>query len=297
MLLDLTKQLKEINQFDADRPLGVRMKQYENLTRFDLDKNLPLIIRIDGNAFHTFTRGFRKPFDKLLKQAMEQTSAYLVERIPGAQMAYHQSDEISILVTPNKLSNNEYTTWFSNNLNKIVSITASMATLKFNKVFNEFVEAINEDFPVDLEIKQEELDIRAKYEESRNNGALFDSRVFTIPKDEVDNYFIWRQQDAIKNSISMVAQSMFSHKSLQGVNGKQMIERMRVEKGIIYEETYSVSERRGSVIHRLEPKEFVKEIKQYNGQVKLIKYTRAEWGTDLNIPVFREDRGYIEKFL
>ena len=172
-----------------------------------------------------------------------------------------------------------------------------MATLKFNKVFNEFVEAINEDFPVDLEIKQEELDIRAKYEESRNNGALFDSRVFIIPKDEVDNYFIWRQQDAIKNSISMVAQSMFSHKSLQGLNGKQMIERMRVEKGIIYEETYSVSERRGSVIHRLEPKEFVKEIKQYNGQVKLIKFTRAEWGTDLNIPVFREDRGYIEKFL
>lgn len=297
MLLDLTKQLEEINQFDADRPLAVRMKQYENLTRFDLDKNLPLIIRIDGNAFHTFTRGFRKPFDKLLKQAMEQTSAYLVERIPGAQMAYHQSDEISILVIPKKLSNSEYTTWFSNNLNKIVSITASMATLKFNKVFNEFVEAINEDFPVDLEIKQEELDIRAKYEESRNNGALFDSRVFIIPKDEVDNYFIWRQQDAIKNSISMVAQSMFSHKSLQGLNGKQMIERMRVEKGIIYEETYSVSERRGSVIHRLEPKEFVKEIKQYNGQVKLIKYTRAEWGTDLNIPVFREDRGYIEKFL
>lgn len=297
MLLDLTKQLEEINQFDADRPLAVRMKQYENLTRFDLDKNLPLIIRIDGNAFHTFTRGFRKPFDKLLKQAMEQTSAYLVERIPGAQMAYHQSDEISILVIPNKLSNNEYTTWFSNNLNKIVSITASMATLKFNKVFNEFVEAINEDFPVDLEIKQEELDIRVKYEESRNNGALFDSRVFTIPKNEVDNYFIWRQQDAIKNSISMVAQSMFSHKSLQGLNGKQMIERMRVEKGIIYEEDYSVSERRGSVIHRLEPKEFVKEIKQYNGQVKLIKFTRSEWGTDLNIPVFREDRGYIEKFL
>lgn len=297
MLLDLTKQLEEINQFDADRPLAVRMKQYENLTRFDLDKNLPLIIRIDGNAFHTFTRGFRKPFDKLLKQAMEQTSAYLVERIPGAQMAYHQSDEISILVIPNKLSNNEYTTWFSNNLNKIVSITASMATLKFNKVFNEFVEAINEDFPVDLEIKQEELDIRDKYEGSRKNGALFDSRVFTIPKNEVDNYFIWRQQDAIKNSISMVAQSMFSHKSLQGLNGKQMIERMRVEKGIIYEETYSVSERRGSVIHRLEPKEFVKEIKQYNGQVKLIKFTRSEWGTDLNIPVFREDRGYIEKFL
>lgn len=297
MLLDLTKQIEEINQFDANRSLAVRMKQYENLTRFDLDKNLPLIIRIDGNAFHTFTRGFRKPFDKLLKQAMEQTAAYLVERIPGAQMAYHQSDEISILVIPNKLSNNEYTTWFGNNLNKIVSITASMATLKFNKVFNELVEAINEDFPVDLEIKQEELDIRAKYEESRNNGALFDSRAFVIPKDEVNNYFIWRQQDAIKNSISMVAQSMFSHKSLQGLNGKQMIERMRVEKDIIYEETYSVSERRGSVIHRLEPKEFVKEIKGSNGQVKLIKYTRAKWGTDLNIPVFREDREYIEKFL
>lgn len=283
-LLSLDSKLNEINTIVEDKPLGNRMKEYENLTRFYLPKEYPMIIRLDGNAFHTFTKGFEKPFDRILRTSMELTAQYLLENIPGSQLAYHQSDEISILVTNYQLSNRE--PWFDNNINKIVSITASMATLAFNRILSEKIEkTIHPDSYYDARKR------------SLENGALFDSRVFVLPKDEVINYFIWRQQDAIKNSISMVAQSLFSHKSLQSLNGPQMIERMLLEKDIVYENKYTVVERRGSVIHRLKPTEHVKTIIIKDKTEKTIKYTRSSWGVDENIPVFKDDREYIEKFI
>lgn len=284
MLLELDNRIKEINTFVEGKPLGDRMKEYENLTRFNLSKEYPMIIRLDGNAFHTFTRGFKKPFDSILRESMEDTAKYLLENISGAQCAYHQSDEISILVTNYQLSNRE--PWFDNNINKIVSITASMATLAFNRIFSDRINKVVH--------PDECFDARKR---SLENGALFDSRVFILPKDEVTNYFIWRQQDAIKNSISMVAQSLFSHSSLQSLNGPQMIERMKEEKGIIYEEQFSVIERRGSITHRLEPMEQSKIIKMKNDVEKEIKFTRSSWGVDNNIPVFKDNREYIEKFI
>lgn len=284
MLLELDNRIKEIDTFVEGKPLGDRMKEYENLTRFNLSKEYPMIIRLDGNAFHTFTRGFKKPFDSILRESMENTAKYLLENIPGAQCAYHQSDEISILVTNYQLSNRE--PWFDNNINKIVSITAAMATLTFNRNFSDRINKVVH--------PDECLGARKR---SLENGALFDSRVFILPKDEVTNYFIWRQQDAIKNSISMVAQSLFSHSSLQSLNGPQMIERMKEEKGIIYEDQFSVIERRGSITHRLEPMEQSKIIKMKNGIEKEIKFTRSSWGVDNNIPVFKDNREYIEKFI
>ncbi|MCK9470127.1 MAG: tRNA(His) guanylyltransferase Thg1 family protein [Bacilli bacterium] len=299
-ILNLDKELEKINVMDETKSLGNRMKEYENLTRFYLPKDNCIIIRIDGNAFHTFTRGFKKPFDRLLKSCMEETAKYLVENIPGAQMAYHQSDEISVLVTPFKLNNSEQSAWFDNNLNKLVSITASMATLKFNQAFS-FSKASSEweksppDIPT-LEELSVIRNIRNSHMIASTKGALFDSRAFVLPEDEVINYFIWRQQDAIKNSISMVAQSLFSHKSLQGLNGKQMIERMKEDKSVDFELGYSTSERRGSVVTRLEPVEEVKTI-VVKGQEKEIKFTRRRWGIDYDIPVFKDNREYIEKFL
>lgn len=284
MLLELDNRIKEIDTFIEGKPLGDRMKEYENLTRFKLSKEYPMIIRIDGNAFHTFTKGFKKPFDSILRESMEATAKYLLENIPGSQCAYHQSDEISILVTNYQLSNRE--PWFDNNINKIVSISASIATLAFNRIFsNKIKETAHPDESYDARVR------------SLENGALFDSRVFILPKDEVTNYFIWRQQDAIKNSISMVAQSLFSHNSLQSLNGPQMIERMREEKGIVYEDQFSVIERRGSMTHRLEPMQQSKIIKMKNGIEKEIKFTRSSWGVDNNIPVFKDNREYIEKFI
>lgn len=293
MLLDLDNKIKSINKRDDIKKLGDRMKEYENLTRFKFSKEYPMIIRIDGNAFHTFTKGFVKPFDSILKQAMEKTSIYLLENIPGSQMSYHQSDEISILVTNYKLSNTE--PWFDNNISKITSITASMATLYFNKIFSEIVEETLSGCEYD-QVKNYMHNVTA-WRKSIQKGALFDSRVFIIPKEEVTNYFIWRQQDAIKNAISMVAHSLFSHKSLQNLNSIQKTERMFYEKSINYENSYSISERRGSVGHRLKPLKETKTIVDKYGNIKIVEFERSRWGTDLNIPVFREDRGYIEKFL
>lgn len=291
MLLDLKEKIDQIITHVADRPLGDRMKEYENLTRFKLDKEYPMIIRLDGNAFHTFTRGFDRPFDKILRTSMEETAKYLLENIPGSQLAYHQSDEISILVTNYQLSNRE--PWFDNNINKIVSITAAMATLAFNKAF-QFNVAHSTIFDIES-IKSDS--VRLAHRDAIKVGALFDSRVFILPKDEVPNYFIWRQQDAIKNSISMVSQSLFSHNSLQGLNGIQMVERMKLEKDIVYEDKYTTIERRGSVTHRLEPFDMEKIIIQKDGTSKLIKYRRSNLGIDDNIPVFKDNREYIEKFL
>ena len=297
MLLKLDDKIKKINTYVEERPLGDRMKEYENLTRFKLNKEYPMIIRLDGNAFHTFAKGFARPFDTVLRESMEETAKYLVENVPGAQLSYHQSDEISILVANYQLSNRQ--AWFDNNINKIVSITASMATLAFNKIFRE--KTYDENIGLEEEYGSKEYVndcMRANTRrKAAENGAMFDSRVFILPKEEVVNYFIWRQQDAIKNSISMVAQSLFSHKSLQGLNGLEMIKKMKDEKDIIYEEEYSNIERRGSITHRLEPMTQNKEIKMKDGSIKTIAYTRSEWGIDSNIPVFKDDREYINKFI
>lgn len=294
MLLKLDEQIEKINVVDKTKTLGERMKEYEHLTRFKLDKELPMIIRLDGNAFHTFTRGFDKPFDWLLVSAMELTSLFLLEKIPGAQLSYNQSDEISILVTNYKLSNTQ--PWFDNNISKIVSITAAMATLEFNRVFKELIDAYYADI-YDLDEDSNEKKLYENYKKSFNRGAIFDSRVFLLPKDEVTNYFIWRQEDAIKNAISMVAQFHFSHKSLQNQNGNTKVNRLLMEKDIDFEKDFPVSVRRGTVGHRLAPVAQVKEITMKDGTKKIIEFERSEWGIDTNIPEFKKDKKYIEKFI
>lgn len=114
--------------------IGDRMKNnYENITRYYLTRRMPVIIRIDGKAFHTFTRGFKKPFDDILVKTMQDTMKYLCENIQGCVLGYTQSDEISLVLTDYA----ELTTdaWFGNNLQKMCSVSASMATMAFNKFF------------------------------------------------------------------------------------------------------------------------------------------------------------------
>jgi len=167
--------------------LGDRMKdQYENRTRFSLPRRTNTIIRLDGRAFHSFTRNCRKPYDRFFIKAMQETAAALLVEIQGAKMAYVQSDEISILLTDYDSLSAE--AWFDGNVQKITSISASIATAVFNSIY--------QDHP---------------------KFAHFDSRVFTIPDtEEVVNYFVWRQKDWIRNSIQMLAQSLYSQKQLQG---------------------------------------------------------------------------------
>jgi len=195
--------------------LGDRMKEYyESRTKSLLPRRTYTLIRIDGKAFHTYTRGLERPFDDKLINDMDETAKYLCENIQGAKFAFVQSDEISILLTDfDKL---QTSAWFDGSVQKITSISASLATAKFNEL-------------------------------RPNKIALFDSRVFTIPSNiEVENYFIWRQQDTVRNSISSVAQSLYSSKELHKVNVSVMQE-LCFEKGVNWND-FDAKKKRGRLI-------------------------------------------------
>jgi len=189
--------------------LGDRMKGYEAVTKYVLPRRGYTMIRIDGKAFHTYTKGLKRPFDQGLVDDMDTTAAYLCKNIQNAVCAFVQSDEISILLCD--FEKIETSAWYDNVIQKMCSVSASMATAIFNR---ERVYRAMDD-----------KDNLESYDDS--SIAMFDSRVYQLPtKTEVENYLIWRQQDTVKNSISSVAQSMFSHKELQGKNGNQKQEMM-----------------------------------------------------------------------
>lgn len=267
----------------AKDTLGGRMKDYEDISRIYLRRRSAVIIRIDGKAFHSFTRGFKRPFDGLFMNAMRQTAKYLCENISGCKLAYIQSDEISLLLTD--YDTKETRAWFDNNLQKLVSVSASMATMAFNK-------AISKDFAEIVEnsaAKAENLPENASSEQTRyfqavqssiEKGAMFDCRAFILPKDEVCNYFIWRQQDATRNSILMVAQHYFSHAQLQGKSCDVLQDMLFKDHGVNWND-YPVDQKRGSCVVRCTT--------EVNGA------KRNKWTIDLNIPIFTQDREYIEK--
>lgn len=213
--------------------LGKRMKeQYEDRARYFLPRRTYTLLRIDGNAFHTYTKGMEKPFCSMLEKAIDNSVLALMQKIPGAKIAYCQSDEISILLTD--FETNETSAWFDHNVQKLASLSASMMTAHFNReMFKYRLGPPSSEVIIDhLEQQPDELlwyydpgDIQDILE--NKSLAYFDSRCWTIPdRTEVMNYFIWRNQDCIRNSVSMVAQSMFSPKELHGVNSlkkKQMI--------------------------------------------------------------------------
>lgn len=255
--------------------LGDRMKQYENVTRNYLPTRMPVIVRIDGRSFHTFTRGFTKPFDAILSSSMISTAKYLLENIEGCVFAYTQSDEISLLLKNDQT--NETNAWFDNNLSKIISLSASMATLAFNRKFNENIKEL-----VELGINYKEVEA---YHKAYEKGAMFDSRAFVIPENEINNYFIWRQQDATRNSIQMVAQANFSHKEMQKLDCDQLQEKLFQEKGINWGEDIPTKYKRGVAIYKKQV-----EVETPNGVV-----TRNKPYVDKEIPIFTQDRKFIEE--
>lgn len=250
--------------------LGDRMKDYENIERRYLTRRTPTLIRLDGKAFHSFTRGFQKPFDMILMQSMWDTAKFLCENIMGCKIAYVQSDEITLLLTDYDSIGTE--AWFNKNIQKMASISASMSTLFFNKAFSNIINSI------DLDEISDYIDVYRK----RENTALFDSRVYNIPKEEVCNAFIWRQQDATRNAIQMVGQSNFSHRELQNKSCNQIQELLFQERSINFNDlpTY---QKRGVCI--------VKEYYNKEGT------QRSRWVVDRDIPIFTSDRNYIERYL
>jgi tRNA(His) guanylyltransferase len=218
--------------------LGNRMKErYEDRTRFFLPRRTYTILRLDGKAFHSLTKGFERPFDKDLMAMMDRTAITLCEQIQGAALAYTQSDEISLILTDFTTPQTE--AWMNSNIQKIVSISASIATMAFNKQM----------LTKGLDDYMTHQFTKGKYynKSGEIKDAMFDSRVFTIPdRTEVINYLIWRQQDAVRNSIQAAAQSVYSQKQLHGKNTNELQE-MLFQKGINWND-YKSGEKRGRAI-------------------------------------------------
>lgn len=261
---------------------GDRMKTYENVTRNYLTRRTPVIIRIDGCHFHTFTRGFDKPYDNVLNLSMQDTMLALCRSIQNCVFGYTQSDEITLVLCDYKKL--DTAAWFDNNVLKMSSVSASLATLYFNQAFqrrvNEFGEANFEDwndgatnraFSSEEIIALHSIDCYAK---GIAKGAIFDSRVFNIPKEEVCNCLIWRQNDAIRNSISGLGQHYFSPKVLDGKSSKQILDMLANEKNLNWNDT-PLKFQRGSCCIR----------------------TNDGWIIDDSIPIFKDDRNYIERFI
>ena len=254
--------------------LGKRMKEnYEQVPKYRLTRRTPVIIRIDGKAFHSFTKGFQRPFDEVLGQAMTRTMEYLCENIQGCIFGYKQSDEISLVLSDYKKLNSE--AWFDYEVQKMCSIAASMATMAFNRFFEcEIIEWMEKNgmspMPINNEDKDPELNrLSDRYSLAHMKGAMFDARVFNIPKEEVVNCIYWRQLDAARNSVQMVGQANFSHQELQGKSCKVIQEMLHEQKGINWND-YPTRYKRG------------------------VCWTR-EKGLDYEMPMLKgEDRKYLE---
>ena len=272
-----------MNKNDA---LGNRMKQYENCYRLYLPRRQAVIIRCDGRSFHTFTKGFARPYDTVFAEAMQQTALKLAENISGCKFVYTQSDEISLVLTDYENINTE--PWFGNNLQKIVSISASMATLYFNNAYRELVSPVFDYIEKDEKFRKVQL---AHLEALTKRTAIFDSRVFIVPREEVFNVLYWRQTDCIRNSIQLLGQANFSHNQLQGKNCDEIQEMLWQEHGINWSK---------------EPEWFKNGVAIYK-EPMLVTHTmpdgtsktveRNKWFVDKNIPIFTRDRNFINKHI
>ena len=262
-------------------PLGDRMKDfYEDRTRYKLARRTNTIIRIDGKAFHTYTKGLQRPFDQGLIEDMNKTAEYLCQNIQGAKFGYVQSDEISILITD--YDDIDTHAWFDGNLQKMSSIAASLATAEFNRL--RLIRKMNTTVATAGSILEQ------------FKHAMFDARVFQIPyQEEVINYFIWRQQDATRNSISSVAQSLYSAKELHGKKTSDMQE-MIFQKGINWND-FTPREKLGSIIRRVEHVYARRDEPIMDGKTRVIEaYKRKKWEADPNTPIISQDKDYLRWF-
>lgn len=263
-----------------------RMKgSYESAYRIYLPRRIPVIIRCDMKAGHTFTRGLKKPFDKIFMESMQLTAQKLVKEIEGCVLAYTQSDEISLLLKNNQTIKTE--PWFCNNLNKMVSISASMATAYFNHFFSikaqEYIDKTKKNTVGSL---QED-----KYVETliskKDKYALFDSRAFVIPEDEVNNYFLDRQNDATRNSISACAQAILGKRKSMNHNTKELQDIMFKEANFNWNDL-SIPEKRGTCVIYNDVVVTGKDGQPINRRKAVIDY---------NIPIFSQNPNYINNIV
>lgn len=272
--------------------LSVRMKEfYEHRNRTYLTRRVPVIIRLDGKAFHTFTRKFKKPYDEIFHDAMNNTMKYLCENIQGCKMGYTQSDEITLLLTDYDTITTD--AWFDYNVQKLCSIAASMATLKFNKYLSELTDNyLRSDEWVNHYWEEDVKEYAYTLKEAIEKGAMFDARCFNIPKEEVVNCFIWRQQDATRNAVQMLGQTHFSHKQLDKKSQSDIQDMLMTQKGINFNDM-PVEFKRGVCCYRTEKEDIHIDFETKDE----LRFMRSSWIIDKDIPIFTQDRSYIERFI
>lgn len=201
--------------------LGDRMKLYENFSDSRLLPMVPAMARLDGKTFHTWTKGLRRPYDERLSSLMIDTTKYLVETT-NARIGYTQSDEITLVWLSEDFKSEIY---FDGRVLKMVSVLAAMCSVYFNKLVAE------------------------KIPEKTNKSAIFDCRVWSLPtQTEAANALIWREQDAVRNSIQMAAQSLYSHKELHGKKQSELHD-LLYDKGINWND-YPAFFKRGTYVQR-----------------------------------------------
>ena len=216
---------------------------------------------------------------------------YLCKNIQGCVFGYTQNDEITlILIDYQKLDSSA---WFDYEVQKMCSISSSMATMAFNKYFSEMVMQLESDVAQEYETDGDtEWVIKTKkylkaYRKSCEKGAMFDSRCFNIPKEEVCNLIYWRQLDAIRNSIQMVGQANFSHKELHGKSCNMIKDMLHEEKGINWDD-FPTHQKRGSACRKVE------KTANIAGTIDII----STWEIDLEMPILKgEDREYVDKLV
>ena len=250
--------------------LGTRMKfNYEEVSKTRLSRRTPVAIRIDGKAFHTFTRGLKKPFDEILIKSMQDTMKYLCENIQGCVFGYTQSDEITLILIDYQTLTSQ--AWFNYEVQKMCSIAASMATMAFNKAFKGYCDEFDEK----IWKTKEELEYATTLSVCIRKGAMFDARCFNIPKEEVTNLIYWRQLDATRNSIEMVGHANFSQKELHCKSCNDIQDMLHEQKGINWND-FPTEQKRGSAC-----------LKGEEG-----------WYIDHEMPILKgEDRAYVDKLI
>ena len=263
--------------------IGTRMKDfYEQIPKTKLMRRCPVAIRIDGKAFHTYTRNFKRPFDSIFMRAMQETMKYLCENIQGCVLGYTQSDEITLILVDYEKINSS--AWFDYEVQKLCSVSASMATMRFNQVFARLVQEVKEEGTEDPKY----IKVLDKACEA---GAMFDSRCFNIPKEEVTNLIYWRQLDASRNSIQMVGHANFSQKQMHGKSTGDIQDMLMLEKNINWND-FPVACKRGSCCIR----------GQADENTSCTDGSRTEnsrgWVIDNDIPIFKgEAREYVDRLI
>jgi len=203
--------------------LGDRIKKYESITKHSALPNMPLVVRVDGKAFHTFTRNCIKPFDKYIIGGMLRAAMYTATKMQGFKAAYVQSDEVTFVLTD--YDTHQTDGWFDYELPKIISTSAALMSVSFLDIMKE--------------LKPEYI--------KPNNLPTFDARAFNVPKNDVINMFLWRALDWKRNSVQMYGQSVFSHKEMQGWN-EENIKRMLIHRGFDWDKDLSNQTKYGTFI-------------------------------------------------